>query len=180
MSGTIDPPKIIVATLTINNYRYALSNFIPHTSVVYGIDCFNDTTLVKSITGILEGEQYKEWTTDDWLDRFIKQKVEELPDVQVPIVEPDVPIIEQPIVDQVPVETIVETVPIETIVDPVPIETIVEPVPIETIVDPVTVETIVEPVTVETIVEPVPIETIVDPVPVDTAIIEPELPLETV
>jgi len=87
MSGTIDPPKIIVATLTINNYRYALSNLIPHTSVQYGIDCFNDTTLVKSITGLLEGEQYKEWMTDDWLDRFIKQKVEELPDVPVePIV----------------------------------------------------------------------------------------------
>jgi len=83
MSGTINPPKIIVATLTINNYKYALSNLIPHTSVVYGIDCFNDTTLVKSITGLLDGEQYKEWVTDDWLDMFIKQKVEELSDVQV-------------------------------------------------------------------------------------------------
>ena len=162
MSGTIQPPKIIVATLTINNYRYALSNFIPHTSVVYGIDCFNDTTLVKSITGILEGEQYKEWTTDDWLDRFIKQKVEELPDVQVePIVEPDVPIIEQPIVDQVPVETIVETVPVETIVETVPVETIVEPVPIiePPVVDP-------EPIIESPIVEPVPI--------IESPIIEPE------
>ena len=118
MSGTIDPPKIIVATLTINNYRYALSNFIPHTSVVYGIDCFNDTTLVKSITGLLEGEQYKEWTTDDWLDRFIKQKVEELPDVQVPIIEPPVvdpePIIESPIVEPEPIieSPIVEPEPI--------------------------------------------------------------------
>lgn len=74
----LDPPVVIVETLTINNYRYALSNLIPHTSVVYGIDCFNDSVFVKSITGLLEGEQYKEWTTDDWLDAFIKTKVEEI------------------------------------------------------------------------------------------------------
>lgn len=90
MSGTIDPPKVIVQTIRINNYRYALSNFIPHTSVMYGIDCFQDMTLVKSIVGLLEGEQYKEWTTDEWLDRFIKQKVEEQPDVEV--VEPVEPV----------------------------------------------------------------------------------------
>ena len=111
MSGTIDPPKIIVTTLTINNYRYALSNLIPHTSVVYGIDCFNDDVLVKSITGLLEGEQYKEWTTDDWLDSFIKQKVEELPDIQVeptpetPVETPETPI-ETP---ETPVETPLES-----------------------------------------------------------------------
>ena len=141
MSGTIQPPKIIVATLTINNYRYALSNFIPHTSVVYGIDCFNDTTLVKSITGILEGEQYKEWTTDDWLDRFIKQKVEELPDVQVPIIEPPVvdpePIIESPIVEPPIVEPPIVESPV---VDPEPIiePPVVDPPIIESpIVDPV-------------------------------------------
>jgi hypothetical protein len=74
----LDPPVVIVETLTINNYKYALSNLIPHTSVVYGIDCFNDSVFVKSITGLLEGDQYKEWTTDDWLDAFIKSKVEEL------------------------------------------------------------------------------------------------------
>jgi hypothetical protein len=78
MSGTIQPPKIIVETSTINNYKYSLGNLIPHTSVAYGIECFHDTTLVKTIQGILEGEQYKEWTTDDWLDVFIKTKVEEI------------------------------------------------------------------------------------------------------
>lgn len=78
MSGIVEPPKTIVQTLTINNYKYTLNNLIPHTSVKYGIDCFNDTVYVKSITGILEGTQYKEWTTDDWLDCFIKTKVEEL------------------------------------------------------------------------------------------------------
>jgi hypothetical protein len=81
MSGILEPPKIIVQTLSINNYRYALSNFIPHTSVMYGIDCFNDNILIKSIVGVLEGEQYKEWTNDVWLDQFIKQKIEELPGV---------------------------------------------------------------------------------------------------
>ena len=74
----LEPPVVIVETLTINNYKYGLGNLIPHTSVAYGIECYNDTTLVKSIIGVLEGEQYKEWTTDDWLDAFIKTKVEEL------------------------------------------------------------------------------------------------------
>lgn len=78
MSGIVEPPKTIVETITFNNYRYALSNIIPHTSVNYGIDCFQDVTLVKSIWGIIEGEQYKEWTTDDWMDRYIKSIVEAL------------------------------------------------------------------------------------------------------
>ena len=55
-----------------------------HTSIQYAINCFNDNIYILTITGILEGEQYKEWTTDDWLDRFIKQKVEELPNVVLP------------------------------------------------------------------------------------------------
>ena len=105
MSGIVEPPKIIVETLSINNYKYALGNLIPHTSVAYGIECFHDTTLVKSIQGILDGEQYKEWTTDDWLDRFIKSKVEELPDVEVkeePKVEelPDVEVNVEPNVEE--------------------------------------------------------------------------------
>jgi hypothetical protein len=78
MSGIVEPPKTIVQTLEINNYKYAVYNLIPHTSVQYGIDCFQDTVLVKSIVGLLDGEQYKEWTTDEWLDAFIKSKVEEL------------------------------------------------------------------------------------------------------
>jgi hypothetical protein len=45
MSGTLESPLVLVNTLTINNYKYALSNLIPHTSVAYGIDCFNDTIL---------------------------------------------------------------------------------------------------------------------------------------
>jgi len=78
MSGIVEPPKTIVEPITFNNYKYVLYNLVPHTSVQYGIDCFNDNVLVKSITGILDGEQYKEWTTDDWMDAFIKSKVEEL------------------------------------------------------------------------------------------------------
>ena len=125
MSGIIDPPKIIVATLTINHYRYALSNLIPHTSVVYGIDCFNDTTLVKSITGLLEGEQYKEWTTDDWLDRFIKQKVEELSDVETELcVEQEVPVDPEPVIDPVPV--IEQEIPVDPpiVESELPLETV--------------------------------------------------------
>jgi hypothetical protein len=172
MSGTIDPPKIIVATLTINNYRYALSNLIPHTSVVYGIDCFNDDVLVKSITGLLEGDQYKEWMTDDWLDRFIKQKVEELPNVQMePCIESELPITEptETPVEEIPVqetpvqEILVEETPVqETPVQEVPVqETPVQETPVqETPVQETLVqETLVEETLVqETLVEEVPVE----------------------
>ncbi len=75
---TVDPPKIIVETLTINNYKYTINKLIPHTSVLYSIDCFNDNVYVKNITGIIQGEQYMEWTNDDWLDSFIKSKVDAL------------------------------------------------------------------------------------------------------
>jgi len=76
MSGIID--KTITETLTITRYVYSVSDLIPHTSVQYHIYCYNEDTLVKSLTGLLEGDLYKEWTTDDWLDDFIKSKVESL------------------------------------------------------------------------------------------------------
>lgn len=82
MSGffTLDPPNIFVETKTIkiNKYSYKLSNIIPHTSVIYSICCYNDDNQVKYISELLDGEQYKEWTTDDWMDAFIKSKVEAL------------------------------------------------------------------------------------------------------
>jgi hypothetical protein len=78
MSGLIDPPKTVTETFTITRYFYELNNIKLHTSVEYVIVCFNGDTLVKTISGLLEGEQYKEWTTDDWLDAFIKAKVENL------------------------------------------------------------------------------------------------------
>jgi hypothetical protein len=88
MSGIVEPPVLV--TSKINRYTYTLSDLIPHTSVLYFINCFHDDIYVKSTHGILEGEQYKEWTTDDWLDRFIRQKVEELPDVEVkPVLAPE-------------------------------------------------------------------------------------------
>ncbi len=79
MSKIVDPPKIIVKNLEINRYTYDVINLIPHTSVQYRIFCYCDDVEVKYVTGLLEGEQYKEWTTDDWLDAFIKSKVEALP-----------------------------------------------------------------------------------------------------
>jgi hypothetical protein len=75
----LDTPIIYVETTTIqiNKYSYQLINLIPHTSVMYNIWCFNDNTQVKYISGLLEGELYKEWTTDEWMDAFIKKQVEE-------------------------------------------------------------------------------------------------------
>jgi len=78
MSGQIDPPKVIIETLNINNYRYSLGNLIPHESVTCNIECFHDSTLLKSFMCVLEGDEYQEWTTDDWLDDFIKQKIKNL------------------------------------------------------------------------------------------------------
>lgn len=77
---TLDPPIIYVETKTIeiNNYSYQLTNIIPHTSVIYNIYCYNDNNQVQYISGLLDGEQYKEWLTDEWMDAFIKKKVEEL------------------------------------------------------------------------------------------------------
>ena len=78
----LDTPIIVVetTTITINKYSYQLINLIPHTSFMYNIWCFHDNTQVKYISGLLDGEQYKEWTTDEWLDAFIKNKVEECRD----------------------------------------------------------------------------------------------------
>jgi hypothetical protein len=77
---SLDTEIIIVETITttINKYYYQLTNIIPHTSVIYNIFCYNDDTQVKYISGLLDGEQYKEWLTDEWMDAFIKKKVEEL------------------------------------------------------------------------------------------------------
>ena len=76
MSGIVEPP--ILVTSAINRYTYTMNTLIPHTSVLYYIYCYSGDNLVKTIQGVLEGEQYKEWTTDDWLDAFIKSKVENM------------------------------------------------------------------------------------------------------
>jgi hypothetical protein len=78
MSGTVEPPKVVVETCTITRYAYSLIDVIPHTSVRYNIFCYNEDTFVKTVNGIIEGEEYKEWTTDDWMDRYIKEKVNAL------------------------------------------------------------------------------------------------------
>jgi hypothetical protein len=83
MSGTIQPPKIILKTIEINRYTYDLINLIPHTSAQYRIFCYCDEVEVKYVTGLLEGIQYKEWIDDDYLDRFIRNIVETLPDVEL-------------------------------------------------------------------------------------------------
>lgn len=78
MSGIVEPPVIVVQTIKITRYDYGLTALIPHTSVQYTINCYNDNVYVKTISGLLEGTQYIEWVNDDYLDAFIKAKVEEL------------------------------------------------------------------------------------------------------
>ncbi len=120
MSGIVEPPKIIMKTLEINRYTYDLINLIPHTSAQYRIFCYCDDVEVKYLTGLLEKEQYKEWVDDDWLDIFIRQKVESLPDVEVKPqpVQPDIPI-EPTVESEIPIEPTVKT---ELPVEEIPIE----------------------------------------------------------
>ena len=102
MSGIVEPPKIILKTIEINRYTYDLINLIPHTSAQYRIFCYCDNVEVKYVTGLLEGDKYKEWVDDDWLDRFIKNIVDTLPDVElkpepiIPTPEPPEPVPEPP------------------------------------------------------------------------------------
>jgi len=74
----VDPPKSIVSTITFSNYSYNLCNLIAHTSVDYTICLFDDLMCVKTILGTVNGDQYTEWTTDDWMDAFIASIVDEL------------------------------------------------------------------------------------------------------
>jgi hypothetical protein len=75
MDYTLDAEIVFVETKKINKYKYNLSNLIPHTSVRYDIYCFDDTVFIKHISGLLEGQEYVDWTNDDFLDTFIKAKV---------------------------------------------------------------------------------------------------------
>ena len=65
-------------TLKITKYRYNVVDLIPHTSVRYHIYLYEGERIVKCISGLLEGEQYLEWKTDDYLDNFIQSVVDKL------------------------------------------------------------------------------------------------------
>jgi hypothetical protein len=69
------PEIVFVETKKINNYKYLLSELKPHISVRYDIYCYDGDAFVKNITGLLEGQDYLDWTNDDFLDAFIKAKV---------------------------------------------------------------------------------------------------------
>jgi len=99
-----------------------LINLIPHTSAQYRIFCYSGDVEVKYVTGLLEGIQYKEWVDDDWLDRFIREKVESLPDIELRPIQPEIPL--DPTVEpELPVETLIEpTVETELPVEEMPIE----------------------------------------------------------
>lgn len=149
--------------ILINNYNYDLINLIPHKSVQYRIFLYNDTTLVKSITGLLEGEEYQQWVNDDWLDIFIRNKVEEL---DVNYVKPA----HLSVIDSVPeslaasvaepvVESIPESVPV-SVVESIP-EPVVESIPVSFVES--VVESPVESIPLESVPEPV-VEPVVEPV----------------
>jgi hypothetical protein len=75
MDYTLESEIVLIETKKINKYKYCVSNLIPHTSIQYDISCFNDSIFVKQISGLLEGQEYLDWKTDDYLDNFIKAKV---------------------------------------------------------------------------------------------------------
>ena len=74
----INPPIVNTTIVTMNKYTYELVNLIPHTSVEYRIFLYDDEKFIKGIDGIVDGDEYKAWTTDDYMDDFIKTKVDSL------------------------------------------------------------------------------------------------------
>jgi hypothetical protein len=72
---SLESEIVLIETKKINNYTYILSKLIPHTSVQYDIYCHDNLVCIKQITGLLEGQDYLDWTNDDYLDTFIKAKV---------------------------------------------------------------------------------------------------------
>jgi hypothetical protein len=74
----INPPIVNTTIVTMNKYTYEVYNLIPHTSVQYRILLYNDENLINTIYGLLDGDEYKAWTTDDYIDDFIKTKVDSL------------------------------------------------------------------------------------------------------
>lgn len=70
-------------TLKLTKYRYIVCELIPYTSVRYHLYLYQDDGIVKHVTGLLEGEQYLEWKTDDYLDNFIQSVVDKLGNAMV-------------------------------------------------------------------------------------------------
>ena len=70
-------------TLKLTKYRYIVCELIPHTSVRYHIYLYEEEALVKHVSGLLEGEQYLEWKTDDYLDNFIQSVVDRMGNAMV-------------------------------------------------------------------------------------------------
>jgi hypothetical protein len=71
----LEEPLVLVKQ--INKYRYELMDFKPHLSVSYQILCYNlKDVFIKVLTGIIEGEEYANWSNDDkYIDDLMKQKV---------------------------------------------------------------------------------------------------------
>ena len=75
MDFTLESEIVFVETKKINRYNYRISNLIPHTSIQYDIYCYDGVLFIKQISGLLQGQDYLDWTNDDFLDNFIKAKV---------------------------------------------------------------------------------------------------------
>jgi len=73
---TLESEIVLIETIKINNYKYELSNFVPHDSVQYHIYCYNDDVFIKHVTGMISGQEYLDWIDDDYLDNYIKVKVQ--------------------------------------------------------------------------------------------------------
>jgi len=70
--------EAIVVSKLIDKYRYELMDFKPHISVSYQIYCYNSADVfIKVLTGIIEGEEYSNWSNDDkYIDDLMKLKVQ--------------------------------------------------------------------------------------------------------
>lgn len=80
--ANLEEPIVLVETTTstITKYRYALTEFVPHTEVSFHLYCYDESDkLVKHIMGKIEGEEYIAWGADDtYIDDLMKAKVSAL------------------------------------------------------------------------------------------------------
>lgn len=78
-SIALDTPTSFCEIKTVHSYEYNIMDYLPHTQATYHIRLLDSNKHeLKSISGIIEGDDFANWGTDDtYLDNFIKTKVTE-------------------------------------------------------------------------------------------------------
>jgi hypothetical protein len=69
-------PKDRTTTVTINCYDYMLMEFVPNTRAIFRVNLKADYIVIAVENVTLEGDDYKQWGTDDtFIDKYICAKL---------------------------------------------------------------------------------------------------------